>query len=283
MLKHTFCHVQGIGARTEQQLWASGICSWEDLLESSPDPLPLGKNRTWLFKTGLGQSMIALQEKNPKYFCELLASDQHWRIFPQFRDSVAYLDIETTGLGNVGDHITTIALYDGSSIRWYAHGKNLEKFAEDIKQYKLLVTYNGKTFDLPFIRNNLGAPMDHAHIDLRYILRSLGYRGGLKACEKQLGIDRKELNGVDGYTAVLLWSEYRKTNNLKALETLLAYNIMDVVNLESLMVMAYNLKLKETPFLGKLELPPPLPPPIPFEPDAAIIEKMKRFVYTPFG
>lgn len=43
-----------------------------------------------------------------------------------------------------------------------------------------------------------------------------------------------------GFFAVLLWQEFQQTGNIKALETLLVYNIEDVVNLETLMVLAYN-------------------------------------------
>jgi len=43
----------------------------------------------------------------------------------------------------------------------------------------------------------------------------------LKFCEKALGLDRGDLDGVDGYFAVLLWRDYQKKHNEKALETLL--------------------------------------------------------------
>jgi len=66
--------------------------------------------------------------------------------------------------------------------------------------------------------------------------------------EKKAGIDRGELEKIDGYFAVLLWNDYRINHNRKPLEILLAYNIQDVVNLEILMVLSYNLKLKDTPF-----------------------------------
>jgi len=45
--------------------------------------------------------------------------------------------------------------------------------------------------------------MRQVHIDLRYIMNYLGYKGGLKKCELQLGIDRGLLKEVDGYCAVL--------------------------------------------------------------------------------
>ena len=120
--------------------------------------------------------------------------------------------------------------------------------------------------------------MSQVHIDLRYVLKSLGYTGGLQGCEKKAGIDRGELEGVDGYFAVLLWSEYQRSRNHKALETLLAYNIQDAVNLETLMVFSYNLKLKETSFNESHQVAAPSSPEIPFKADLETIEKVKRQV-----
>jgi hypothetical protein len=91
------------------------------------------------------------------------------------------------------------------------------------------------------------------------VLSSLGYRGGLKRCERQLGLARQGVEDIDGLFAVLLWNDYVENPNPRALETLLAYNTVDVVNLETLLYLAFNLKLKETPFarIHKLTVPPP--------------------------
>jgi hypothetical protein len=64
--------------------------------------------------------------------------------------------------------------------------------------------------------------------------------------------------------------------NRAALETLLAYNIEDVVNLETLMVLAYNLKLRETPFSGSHQLPLPVRPQVPFTADRETIRRIRR-------
>ena len=61
----------------------------------------------------------------------------------------------------------------------------------DIREYSTVVTYNGKSFDVPFIERFFRIKMHHMHIDLMYVLRSLGYKGGLKSCERQLGLERK--------------------------------------------------------------------------------------------
>jgi len=108
------------------------------------------------------------------------------------------------------------------------------------------------------------------------LLRSLGYKGGLKGCEKKAGIERGDLEGVDGYSAILLWNDYQRNKNPKSLETLLAYNIQDVVNLEYLMILSYNLKLKETPFVQSHQISSPKQPEISFKADKRIIEGIRR-------
>ena len=65
------------------------------------------------------------------------------------------------------------------------------------------------------------------------------------------------LRYIDGFFAVLLWDEYQRTGDQKVLETLLAYNIRDTIKLENLMVAAYNLKLRDTPFYEKLLIEEP--------------------------
>lgn len=274
MIRNTFCHIPGVGLRTEQMLWGLGVHSWDDFGQTDAR-LPLSRGRSRLLAQHLDRSRVHLEQRDPGFFADLLPSDQHWRLFPDFRDRLAYLDIETTGMGTWEDHITTIALYDGRTIRWYVQGENLEQFEEDIQTYRVIVTYNGKCFDIPFIRNTLRIRMDQAQIDLRYLLAGLGYRGGLKGCERRLGIDREELDDVDGFFAVLLWQEYQRNRNPKALETLLAYNILDVVNLEALMIRSYNMRLAETPFAQSHRVPLNPPPHGPFVPDRTTIETIR--------
>ena len=87
---------------------------------------------------------------------------------------------------------------------------------------------------------------------------------------------------MDGWFAVLLWHDYQRTQNPKALETLLAYNIEDVVNLEKLMVLAFNWKIKHLAHPLLSPLPAPDPPEPPFSPDPATIDRL-RHVATRFG
>ena len=240
MLRHTFLHVPGIGYATEHKLWTKGFLSWEDYFNNSAYcPVPLSiRDR---LDEHLHESVKALAAGHARHFEMQLPPGELWRLYPEFTEKVAFLDIETTGLYLGTDAITLIGLFDGQKTKVFIKGINLEEFTQEIRKYSLIVTFNGKRFDIPFIRSTLGElPPYQAHIDLLYPLRRLGYRGGLKAIEAQMGLEREgALKEVHGFLAVLLWREYQQGNRA-ALDTLVRYNLEDVVNLQYLADVAYN-------------------------------------------
>ena len=77
---------------------------------------------------------------------------------------------------------------------------------------------------------------------------------------------------------MLLWNEYDQRGDEKALETLLAYNVEDVVNLETLTLQAYNMKVGETPFARSHRIELPGRPEIPFRADGPTLERLRRHV-----
>ncbi len=226
MLTETFLHLPGIGPATEKKLRAAGVCSWAELCGNVTVHL---KSRDMVLDM-LAESQSRLAAGDAAWFSARLPNRERWRLYPHFHTQAAYVDIETTGLGGQA-RITTIALCDDGAVKTYVRGRNLEDFARDAQKYALLVSWNGLGFDLPFLRRELGIPLDMAQLDLLPVFRSLDLRGGLKAVEKRLGLERPELDGVDGYAAVLLWREFRRSGNERALETLLAYNVADVLSL----------------------------------------------------
>jgi uncharacterized protein YprB with RNaseH-like and TPR domain len=200
----------------------------------------LGPRQKEVVNAEISRSLEQLDRGNQGFFREKLPPRELWRAFPEFRDSIAYLDIETTGLSPYGDDITVIGLYDGNDVHTFVQGINLRDFKEAVQQYKLLVTYNGAGFDLRFIEEQFsGIDLDQIHIDLRFPLYRIGLKGGLKAIERNVGISRaEETEGLDGFDAVRLWREYERGNQ-ESLDLLIAYNREDIVNLETLMRIAY--------------------------------------------
>jgi uncharacterized protein YprB with RNaseH-like and TPR domain len=190
--------------------------------------------------------MEAHQSQDYSFFASKLAQRDHWRAYPDFR-RIGYLDIETTGLSPYFSEITLIGLYDGKESQFFVKGKNLTDFQEAINGYTTLVTFNGRAFDLPFINHRFtDIGFDQFHIDLRYALAALGYKGGLKAIEPQLGITRpEEVKSIDGFEAVRLWHQYQ-CGDKSALDRLISYNQEDIENLKPLAEFAYNgLRKKE--------------------------------------
>lgn len=240
MLTATFSHAQGIGPTTERQMWDAGILSWEQAL-ADPSALPLTRAQRALLLPTLEASVEALHGNDYRWFAEILPQRDHWRAAPEFMNRVGFLDIETNG-GMSAESVTVIGVYDNVESRIYVKGRDLDAFADDAKRFALWVTFFGGGFDLPMLRRRFPAlPFDQIHIDLCPALRRLGYKGGLKSVEQQLGIHRPpEVEGLNGWDAVHLWRQWRRYKDHDALNLLLAYNREDIENLSLLLAFAFG-------------------------------------------
>lgn len=244
MIQKTFCFLPKVGPGTEAKIKAA--CSnWDEFLNTEFSFL---KNKSEHDDLIL-KAKAALIEKNSRFFSVVLPSNESWRLLDHF-DKICYVDIETTGLSKDYHQITTMCLYDGNAqneVKTWINGQNMseESLRAEFSKYDLIVTFNGKMFDVPFINAKFPSVMfDMPHVDLRWVLKRAGYSGGLKKIEKDLGIDRgAELEGVDGFEAVRLWKRYKRGDQA-ALDLLVRYNQEDVINLKELARIACN-KLKE--------------------------------------
>lgn len=237
MLTQTFVHVPGIGRRTERMLWKQGCRDWDALL-AEPHAYSIGSASRAVAVQTIEGSSRALRDRHHQFFARSLRATETWRAWSDFRDSCVYLDIETDGR-NSGDCITVIGLYDGKTFEALVQGEGLESFRDKISHYSMIVTFFGSGFDLPVLARRFNLRFDQIHLDLCPTLRKMGLRGGLKKIEKQLGIDRGDLAGLNGYDAVQLWRRHLRGSET-ALERLVAYNREDVVNLERIAEYTYR-------------------------------------------
>ena len=239
LLRATFSHIPSIGEDTERRIWASGITDWDHALDAL-DTLSVGGADRGLVGRMLRASREALEERNHQYFARRLGLREAWRAFPEFRSDAVYLDIETDG-GKSADSITTIGLHDRNGTVCLVKGRDLDAFRDLISDYAMIVTFFGSGFDLPMLGKRFpDVVFDQIHLDLCPTLRRVGIRGGLKKIERHVGLARGEdTDGLTGWDAVKLWRRYQSYGDEKALETLLAYNREDVVNLEPLAEIAY--------------------------------------------
>lgn len=249
MLRNSFIFIPGVGEKTERSLWNNGIYTWDDLLNRQSSTPLRGISNSDLDNI-IGKAEQALRDKEARFFAENLPSNEHWRIYPEFKDKVVYLDIETTGLSKVYNETTVVTTYDGEELYFFVKGENLDTLPSHLSNYEVLVTYNGKWFDVPFLETDLGNFSEETeppvHYDLRPITSSMGHNGGLKEVEEQLGIKRPEhIEELGGHDATKLWSEFVYGND-EAFRDLIKYNILDTINLEKILAEYIIRKLEST-------------------------------------
>lgn len=231
-IQNSFIPVHGVGEKTERRLWERGIYHW-DFFDEADLSNSLNKRISSFITTATEK----LDENDAAYFAQVVPNNAIWRLYENFRNSTCFLDIETTGLNRYSNEITVISFYypSQSNTNTLIQGKNLTRdtVKQELEKADYLVTFNGKTFDIPFIENEFKVSIDKPHLDLRYSCNRIGLRGGLKAIEREIGIYRNlpELSGED---AIELWYDYLRGGSKQALNTLIEYNQTDVHSLLTL-------------------------------------------------
>lgn len=165
------------------------------------------------------------------------------------RQNVCFIDIETTGLSSKFNSIYLIGImyYNIEEKMWYliqlfAESLDEEKellisFINLISNFDKVVTYNGDTFDIPFINNRLKHYNIEYQISLensfdlyKYIRENRNYLDlenlKLKTIEKRLGIYREDL--YSGKDCIKFYRDYVKTKNKEFKDIILKHNYDDL-------------------------------------------------------
>ena len=228
-IENSFIPVRGVGETTERRLWRDGITRWEAF-----DPDALGPTTGERVESFIADAWEHLDDGNAEFFAEQFPGGEHWRLYENFRDETCYFDIETTGLSADYNDVTTVSFHRDGETTTLVRGEDLtaERIREQFADASLVATFNGKRFDVPFLKQSFDVSIDVPHVDLMYPCKRLGLSGGLKAVERDVGLerDRPDISGED---AVRLWREYEAGDD-EALETLVSYNREDTVNLAAL-------------------------------------------------
>ena len=240
LLEATFTHASGIGPTTERRLWQAGARDWQSYLAVPDVTWPLSAAQRALLTPTIEESQIRLEAEDFAWFAKLLPASEHWRAVPAFGHRLAFVDIETTGGMDPSD-LTVVGIFDGHTMRHFVKGVNLHEVPDALADAAMLVTFFGTGFDIPFLKRAFPQmALPQMHVDLCYLLKKLGYRGGLKSIENQLGIQRSNATtGLSGWDAVRLWHEFR-AGKKESLDVLLEYNAEDVRNMSDLLAEGYR-------------------------------------------
>jgi len=165
-----------------------------------------------------------------------------------------YFDTETTGLGGgagVLAFLIGIAWFD-DQLRLHAEqfllrspaeeAPLLEAFAERLEACELLVSYNGKAFDLPLLNgrmvmNRRAKLPDRAHLDLLHIARRL-HKSRLGPC-RLIGLEADVLGfergpDIAGIDIAPRYAHFLRSGDESALEQVVEHNAWDVVSMAAL-------------------------------------------------
>lgn len=165
-----------------------------------------------------------------------------------------FLDTETTGLaGGTGTlpFLTGVAWFEDQSMfveqylvrRPSEEAAMLGKLAEKLQHASCVVSYNGKSYDLPLLRsryvmNRMPAPVEPPHIDLLHCARRL-YRRRLGEVrlvtleERLLGFRRER--DIDGHEIPSLYWSALRAGDPSALLPVLEHNANDLIALAALL------------------------------------------------
>jgi uncharacterized protein YprB with RNaseH-like and TPR domain len=239
VIDRTFQLVSGIGPWREKDLWARGIRTWSDF-PSDSDSAAVSNKVDTAARAAIAQAQQALADRDLAALGRLLPSREHWRCYSAFADQAVFFDIETDGRDS--QRPTVVSLFHAQGLQVFIEGRNMDALPEALAQWPLWVTFNGTCYDVPILRGvhpSLQAPA--LHIDLRFVSRRLGFGGGLKQLEDDLGLSRPlHLRGTNGADAVVLWRAYQATGDVEALRYLVEYNLYDAFQLRGVIDRLYN-------------------------------------------
>ena len=163
-----------------------------------------------------------------------------------------YLDTETTGLGGAGTiaFLVGLASFEGGELvveqlllRTPAEElAMLHRIEERLRAATLVVTFNGKAFDLPtlagrWVMSRRAPPPPRPHLDLLHVARRL-HRGRIGACtlkaveSEVLGFIRGE--DIDGAEVASRYGHYLRSGDPAALRAVVDHNAWDVVSMTAL-------------------------------------------------
>ena len=246
-------------APAEPEDWTPGDQPWREPAEPLPgEPVRTEHGEVWIrdkhYDSGSlhGTALISNGLSLTAGSASLLALDETMSRFEM--SGATFLDIETTGLsmgtGTVA-FLVGLGWYEGNDFhvrqlfvdRLENEPAVLHALLDAVRERPHLVTFNGKTFDVPVLRarlalNRLSTGLDRAgHLDLLHIARRLYKRRigdcSLDSCERSvLGFHRE--GDIPGELIPEIFVEYLRTGRPGRMNDVFHHNLLDVVSMAAL-------------------------------------------------
>lgn len=160
-------------------------------------------------------------------------------------NKIALIDIETLGLSECPLFLIGIATFQDKELiidQIFVRKLNEEKaalqvFDEILKDKHAIGSYNGKSFDVPFIRKRMDRhdikhDIHHPHFDFIYfsqkVFNGLVTNFRLTTIEKEFFLDSR-INDVPGFLIPSFYQQYLETNNIGPVVSIIDHNKKDLI------------------------------------------------------
>jgi hypothetical protein len=170
-------------------------------------------------------------------------------------ERIIFLDTETTGLaGGSGTYAFLIGLGYFTPAEFVVEqyfmtspvyeAAILTQFLERLTGFDIIVTFNGKSFDVPLLNtrltiNSLSSPLDLVdHVDLLHLARRLWRdrlpQRSMSFLEEQILGCRRDLADVPGYLIPQYYFDYLSNGDARPLAGVFYHNRIDIVSIAAL-------------------------------------------------
>ena len=171
---------------------------------------------------------------------------------PLSPEDLVFFDIETTGLSATPLFLIGTMAWEagGLVVRQYFARDYAEEpgvislFLQDIADRRMLVSFNGKSFDVPYVRaraasTGVPCPIDLEHLDLLHVARRVwGHRlpdCKLQTLERRI-CGRRRVDDIPGAEIPAAYHRYVRTGDARQMVDCLEHNVLDLVTLADLML-----------------------------------------------
>lgn len=231
ILDQSLCLLDGVSPEAEIRLRRAGVLTCRQLAEEARRHFSAwhAERIAASFARMERASALGLAD----WFVARLPAGHRVRALAGFPERALFYDIETDGMGR-GAAITCVTTLRAGRIRTFVRGRDMDGFLDEWASAGILVGFNSKRFDTPFVLKEFGLTAPPPQIDLMDEAAHYGLRGGLKAIEKRIGFIRGNVSCEDGADAIECWRRFRESGDENALVSLIAYNQEDVFSLRHL-------------------------------------------------
>lgn len=252
-INHNLKLLPKIGVKTEQNLKDKGYDTIESLKTHDK------------YCDSASKFMNSLDDLSFRQIIDLLDSNKYSKkcrdnvlksISLTDRENFKFMDIETLGLSNVPIILIGVAEIKGNKIissqyflrDIYEEPAVIEAYLSHLDEDSVHVTFNGKSFDVPYIRNRclcnrMSADLNLAHLDLMYFAKNL-WKEDLPNCQLQtierelFGIERE--GDVPGQYIPDYYNTYLGEKNIGPVVPIIEHNRQDIVSLASFLEKMYE-------------------------------------------